>query len=347
MNLRYADHVLAVLLLALLGLGSLLVLWPFLSPLAWSVILVSSTWGAFAWFDRLLGRRRLLSASLMTLWVTLVVLVPVITLAFALSDDMAALSQMISNWVREGLPDAPDWLANLPLIGPSVHRYWQQFAHDGQKLTQELAKLAAPAQNIAIVAGRVVGRGVVDIAISVFLAFFLYLHGEELARRVVYALGRLGGEQAPQLLGLTRGTVTGVIYGVLGTALAQGILAAIGLVVAGVPGAVLLGGTTFLLSVIPIGPPLVWGGAAFWLFQQGEPNWGVFMLGWGFFVVSMVDNFIKPLIISRGSSLPFAVVFLGVLGGVLAFGVIGAFLGPALLAVGFRLLSDWSAGERL
>ena len=121
--------------------------------------------------------------------------------------------------------------------------------------------------------------------------------------------------------------------------------ALIGFLIVGVPGAVLLGAATFLLSVVPVGPPLVWGGAAFWLFQQGEPMWAVFMAAWGFFVVSTVDNFIKPFIISRGAKLPFAVVFLGVLGGVLAFGVIGAFLGPALLAVGFRLLNEWSASQ--
>jgi predicted PurR-regulated permease PerM len=144
------------------------------------------------------------------------------------------------------------------------------------------------------------------------------------------------------LLGIMHDTVSGVIYGILGTGLAQGVLAAIGFVIAGVPGAVLLGGATFFLSVVPVGPPLVWGGAAIWLFQQGQPGWAVFVAIWGFFVVSTVDNVIKPFIISRGANLPFAIVFLGVLGGVLAFGVIGAFLGPTLLAVGYRLSTEWT-----
>ena len=124
--------------------------------------------------------------------------------------------------------------------------------------------------------------------------------------------------------------------------LAQGVLAAIGFAIAGVPGAVLLGVATFFLSVVPVGPPLVWGGAALWLFQQGLPGWAAFVAAWGFLVVSTVDNVIKPFIISRGASLPFAIVFLGVLGGVLAFGVIGVFLGPTLLAVGYRLALEWT-----
>ncbi|MEN9905320.1 MAG: hypothetical protein RLZZ555_1885 [Pseudomonadota bacterium] len=343
MNTRLSDRALGVLSLTLLGLGCLLVLWPFLTSLAWAAILASSSWGAFAWLDRLLGGRRALSASLMTLLVTVVVLLPMVVLAMALSGNISELGHSINSLVSEGLPDPPAWLASLPLVGHALLRYWEQFAHNGQRLMQELAKLAEPAQDFALDAGSLVGRGVIDIALSVFLAFFLYLHGEALARRVSYALERLSGERAAYLLSLTRGTINGVIYGVLGTALAQAVLAAIGLAIAGVPGAVLLGAATFLLSVVPVGPPLVWGGAAFWLFQQGEPMWALFMAGWGFFVVSTVDNFIKPFIISRGAKLPFAVVFMGVLGGVLAFGVIGAFLGPALLAVGFRLISEWSA----
>ena len=345
MSPRIADRVLAVLSLTLLGIGCLFVLWPFLTSLAWAAILVSSSWGAFYRLDRLLGGRRALSASLMTLLVTVVVLMPVVTLSVALSDNIAELGRSIGELVREGLPDAPSWLARLPLVGGALLNYWLQFAHNGDRLIEELTKLAEPAQDFALGAGRLAGRGVIDVALSVFLAFFLYLHGEALARRVLFALERLSGARAVYLLELTRGTVSGVIYGVLGTALAQGVLASIGLAIAGVPGAVLLGAATFLLSVVPVGPPLVWGGAAFWLFQQGDPMWAVFMASWGFFVVSTVDNFIKPFIISRGAKLPFAVVFLGVLGGVLAFGVIGAFLGPALLAVGFRLMNEWSASD--
>ena len=238
-------------------------------------------------------------------------------------------------------------------MGQPIHDYWQQFAHDGQRLTAELEKLAKPAQGAALAAGRVVGAGVLDMGLSVFLAFFFFLHGEALAGRLRVLLKRVTGVRAAYLLGIARSTVTGVIYGILGTGLAQGVLATIGFAVAGVPGAVLLGVATFFLSVVPVGPPLVWGGAAIWLFRQdqpewalfqgGEPGWAAFVAAWGFFLVSTVDNVIKPFIISRGANLPFAVVFLGVLGGLLAFGVIGAFLGPTLLAVGYRLATEWTA----
>jgi predicted PurR-regulated permease PerM len=137
-----------------------------------------------------------------------------------------------------------------------------------------------------------------------------------------------------------------VVYGILGTALAQGILAGMGLWISGVPAPLLLGLLTFFLSLIPMGPPLVWIPATLWLFYRGDPGWGVFMGMWGAVIVSGVDNLLKPYLISRGSNLPFVLVFLGVFGGVIAFGFIGIFLGPTLLAVGYALLQDWSAQKK-
>lgn len=335
-----SDRVLAVIALALLAAGCVLVLWPFLTALIWAAILASTSWPLFLWLNRKVGNRRTLTAALMTVLGTVALLGPIVAVALAQVDNMAELTRAAATISKEGLPDAPVWLANLPLVGPTLHSYWQQFAHNGHRLIDELSK---PAQAAALSGGRVLGRGVLDMALAVFLTFFFFVHGETLSARLRIAMERLTGARASYLLEIAHGTVSGVIYGVLGTALAQGVLAAIGFAIAGVPGAVLLGAVTFFLSVVPIGPPLVWGGAAFWLFRQDQPGWAVFVIAWGFFLVSTVDNIIKPFIISRGASLPFAIVFLGVLGGVLAFGVIGAFLGPTLLAVGYRLTLEWTA----
>jgi predicted PurR-regulated permease PerM len=108
----------------------------------------------------------------------------------------------------------------------------------------------------------------------------------------------------------------------------------------------LLSVATFLLSLVPVGPPLIWGGATIWLFNEGSTGWAVFMCVWGMFVISGVDNVVKPMLISRGSSLPFLLVLLGVMGGVLAFGFVGLFIGPTLLAVGLGLLRNWTGGRQ-
>jgi len=341
-----SDQMLAAVALILLGAGCALVLWPFLTALIWAAILVSTSWPVFLALDRLLGKRRTLAASLMTLLVTLALFGPVVAAALALADDVAALARAATALFDNGLPDAPAWLTSLPLVGQAIHDYWQALAHDGQRLVDTLQQFVEPAQAAALAGGRLMGKGVLDIGLSVFLAFFFFLYGEALAARLRTTLEHLAGSRAVYLLGIARGTVTGVVYGILGTALAQGVLAAIGFAIAGVPGAVLLGVATFFLSVVPVGPPIIWGGAAIWLFQQGQLGWAIFVVVWGFFLISAVDNVIKPFIISRGARLPFAIVFLGVLGGVLAFGVIGAFLGPTLLAVGYSLALEWTTLDK-
>jgi predicted PurR-regulated permease PerM len=134
-----------------------------------------------------------------------------------------------------------------------------------------------------------------------------------------------------------------VIYGILGTAVVQALVAGLGFWIAGVPGAVLLAVLTFFFAVVPFGPPLIWLPASFWLFAQNEPGYGVFMLLWGFLGISSVDNFLRPFLISQGNKMPFALIFCGVIGGALAFGLVGVFMGPTLLAVTFRLIKEWSS----
>ena len=180
------------------------------------------------------------------------------------------------------------------------------------------------------------------MSLAVFVCFFFYRDGIALVRFLNMAMDRVIGIHVENILGIINNTVRSVMYGLLGTALAQGIVATVGFVIAGVPAALLLGVVTSLLSLVPVGPPLIWGGVAIWLFYQGTVGWGIFMLLWGFFFVSGVDNVVKPMLISRGSSLPFVLVLFGVMGGVLAFGFVGVFIGPTLLAVGLNLIHEWT-----
>jgi predicted PurR-regulated permease PerM len=148
------------------------------------------------------------------------------------------------------------------------------------------------------------------------------------------------------LLNVAGSTTKSVVYGIIGTAIAQAAMAAIGFWIAGVPGALLLGFLTFVLSLVPGGPPFVWVPVTIWLLYTDQPGWALFMAIWGFISISGIDNIIRPYLISRESRLPLLLVFLGVIGGVLAFGFIGIFLGPTLLALGFTLLMEWTVGGR-
>lgn len=214
---------------------------------------------------------------------------------------------------------------------------------DSPHIVMLIGKILVWAKSGLITAGLAVGQGVTQVLLSAFLAFFLLRDAPELSERLAVAVERLAGERGRHLIHVAGTTVRGVIFGILGTALAQALVAWLGFWIAGVPGAVLLAVLTFFFAVIPFGPPLIWVPAAFWLFAQNETGWALFMLIWGALAISSVDNLLRPFLISHGSKMPFVLIFVGVIGGALAFGLVGVFLGPTLLAVAFRLIAEWSA----
>jgi predicted PurR-regulated permease PerM len=206
-----------------------------------------------------------------------------------------------------------------------------------------LGRFLVWARSGLIAVGLAVGQGVTQILLSAFLAFFLLRDAAVLSERLSIAVDRLAGGRGKHLLKVAGDTVRGVIYGILGTAIAQALVAGLGFWIAGVPGAVLLSVLTFFFAVIPFGPPMIWVPASLWLFAQDKPGFGIFLALWGLLAISSVDNFLRPYLISQGSKMPFILIFCGVIGGALAFGLVGVFLGPTLLAVGFRLIEEWSS----
>jgi predicted PurR-regulated permease PerM len=339
------DRLIGLAILIALVVGCLLVLRPFVTALLWAVILTYSMWPLYARVKDMTGGRSTLAALLMILAIALCLVVPFVIVVASLADNASQLIDALRRLFEQGLPEPPQWLRDLPLVGDRLATYWGGLVHDHDRLVEALRGTLGAARTVFLAAGRYMGTGVLQLILSVLVAFFLFRDGEAAASRVQRAASRIAGPGARYLLEVAGQTVHSVVYGILGTALAQGVLAGIGFRIAGVPGASLLGLATFFLSVLPIGPPLVWGAATIWLYLQGAMGWAVFMALWGLFVVSAVDNFLKPFIISRGSSLSFILVFLGVMGGVLVFSFIGVFLGPTLLAVGYRVLDEWMAGE--
>lgn len=208
-----------------------------------------------------------------------------------------------------------------------------------------LGRFLSWARTWLLSAAKAVGQGVTQVLISAFLAFFLLRDAPELSQRLAVAVERLAGSRGRHLTKVAGDTVRGVIYGILGTAIVQALVAGFGFWIADVPGAVLLSVVTFFFAVLPFGPPLIWLPAALWLFAQDRTGYGVFMLLWGVLAISSVDNFLRPYLISQGSKMPFALIFCGVIGGALAFGLVGVFMGPTLLAVAFRLIDEWSCGR--
>lgn len=276
----------------------------------------------------------------MALGMIVVMLLPFVIVGATLADNVEDLTTSAKAWVAAGPPAPPAWLAKVPVVGQQVAERWQVLATDHAKLLEAAKRFIEPVASLLLLASVALGGGLVQLALSIFIAFFLFRDGLAIGERVTAAVQRIGGERGTHLLEVAGNTVRGVVYGILGTGLLQALMAGIGFLIAGVPGAALLALLTFFLSVVPVGPPLVWLPAALWLFSQGKTGWGVFLLIWGV-VVSSVDNVVKPWLISQGSDLPFILIFFGVLGGALVFGFIGVFIGPTLLAVGYRLVEEW------
>lgn len=336
-----------ILLLALLGAG-LWVMAPFISALLWGAILAFASWPLMRLLTRVLGGRETLAASLLTAVWILVVALPLVWLGFNLADHIRDATAFIRDVQVDGLPDAPDWLGNIPLVGERLVRWWDSMDQQGAALLASIKPHLGQVGNWFLARSAQIGSGALELTLSLVFVFFFYRDGPRLAAFVLRLLQRLMGDRAEYYLDLVAGTVQRVVNGVIGTAAAQGLLALIGFLIAGVPGAIVLGLVTFMLSLIPMGPPLAWIPATGWLVWKGEYGMAVFLGLWGTFIISGVDNVLKPYLISRGGNLPLVIVLLGVFGGLLAFGFIGLFIGPTLLAVGYSLLLDWSrnAGQQ-
>jgi predicted PurR-regulated permease PerM len=316
---------------------------PFVSAILWAVVLCVSSWPLYTKMLGWFGNRRSLVAAIMGLAMILIVLLPFVIVGVSIGENVKDFTAKFKEWSEGGPPPAPAWLDKIPVVGHKATEQWQAITADTAKLRFQAGELLERITPKLLKGGLVVATGLMQLALSVFIAFFLFRDGGWLGERVTVAVGRIAGERGQRMLNMAAGTIRGVVYGVLGTALAQGIATGIGLLIAGVPNVALLSLLAFFSSVIPVvGPALIWLPAALWLFSKGATTWGVFLLIWGV-VVNNIDNFLKPYLISKGSDMPFILIFFGVLGGAMAFGFIGVFLGPTLLAVGYRLVVEWNA----
>lgn len=322
-----------------------LVLKPFLTATLFAAVVCVSTWPLYLRLLHKMKGRQNVAALIMSFSLSLLVIFPIALIAYNMADNVTHIYNRISLAVEHGPVTPPAWLDEIPIIGDSINQYWQLLATSQTDLDALIKRLLEPAKNFLLAGGIFLGQGVMEMSLAAFISFFLYRDGQTLVRFLNLALDRIAGIHTENLLGIVNGTVRSVMYGLLGTALAQGVVATIGFAIAGIPAALLLGVITALLSLIPIGPPLIWISAALWLFYEGTIGWGIFMLLWGFFLISSVDNIVKPMLIGHGSNLPFILVLFGVMGGVTAFGFVGVFIGPTLLAVAFSLLKEWSVRD--
>jgi predicted PurR-regulated permease PerM len=328
---------------AVLAVICLFIVRPFASAALWAAILSYSAWPMCARLERITGGRRSLAALVSVLLLAAMFVTPFAIVGATLRGNLSDLI-VATRRLEHAIPTAaPQWLAAIPVLGQRAAEYWNNVAAGRSALLENTRKLLPTAVSIAFEGGKMLAAGTIQIALSLLIAFFFFRDGDVLAERLEVMIGRIGADTGRHLLAVAGETIDAVVRGVLGTALVQGVLAGIGFLIAGVPGAAFLGFVTFLVSVLPGGPPLVAAPAALWLYLRGWLGWAIFIMIWGL-MVGAIDNVVKPLLIGRGSAAPIIIIMLGVIGGALAFGLIGVFIGPTLLAVAYTLLDEWSSG---
>ena len=336
-----------IALVGFLIIGCFQVLSPFLGAILLAFVLWLTTWPAYR--RHILARirkRKSLAALIATSLLLSLLIIPTFLLALTFAKSFDQLIVFVRPYLESGLPQsAPEWFAHIPWVGDDLIQFWQERAANREELREELNNLLrmaiTPARKLAIQSGTMIANGLVQLALVFFILFFLYRDGEMLAHRLEIAAKKLGGNLGLTMLNRVYDTVNAVMLGIVGTAAAQAAIALIGFLIAGVPAPVPLAFATFLLSMIPVGPPIVWGGAALWLYFNASMGWCIFMIFYGVGIISSVDNFLKPFLMARGAGLSLLIVALGVFGGILVFGFIGIFLGPVLLALGQMLLQYW------
>ena len=348
MSLTTTDHLadlarvtLSVLFIGVLLAGSLWVLAPFLGALIWATMIVVATWPMLLRLERTFGGRRGPAVAVLSLGLLALLIVPLVVAIDAVLGQTDALIALVERLPTVTLPAAPAWLDQIPLAGDRLVAAWNRLAAAG--LTDLLAQVQPYARDAASWLAQHAGgfaMVILHFILIVILTAVLYSGGESWAHWMQRFGHRLADEQGERMVVLAGGAIRGVAMGVVVTALIQTVLSGIGLVIAGVPFAGVLTAIIFALCIAQLGPILVLLGATAWAYYALGPGWGTFMLVWSL-VVGLMDNFVRPVLIRRGADLPLLLIFAGVIGGLVAFGIVGIFVGPVVLAVTFTLLDDW------
>ncbi len=316
---------------------------PFLSAVIWAVILAVSAWPSFVRVTAVLGSRRRLASALFAVVGIVILVLPLVAAGLSATRHAPSVMQAIDYVEENGVPDPPDAVRRVPLVGPRLYSAWEDLSEQGREvLAQYRGEINATARWLLRRAGTF-GLTILQFALAIIIAALLLARADRACALLRELVRRMGGAGATEFLPVAEHTIRAVSFGVVGTALAEGVLSAIGFVIAGEPAAVLLGCATFLTCLLQAGPGFVFLPAAAWMWWRGETGWAVFILAWHLALVLPVEMFGKPYFISRGTGLPLLLIFVGVVGGLLAFGFIGVFVGATVLAVSYTMLLRWLA----
>ncbi len=330
-----------VLFIGALIISCFFVLRPFLGATIWAAMIVVATWPLLLWLQARLWGRRSLAVTVMTLALLLLFVVPLTVAVASVAGNSEKIVETARVLLATAIPSMPDWLRKVPLVGERLSSLWMQALALGLGgVFEQLKPYLADVSKWVVGGAGTVGNLLVQFLLTLLIAALMYADGENAANAIKRFGHRLGGERGEGAVTLAGQAIRGVALGVGVTAVVQSVLAGIGLAIAGIPAAALLTAVIFVLCIAQLGPIFVLLPATLWLFYQDATGWGIFLAVWTL-VVGSLDNVLRPVLIRRGADLPLLLIFSGVIGGLLAFGLVGIFVGPVVLAVAYRLSGAW------
>lgn len=340
------QRLLAITLLVILIALCFKVIKFFIVPALWGAILAYVTFPIYTFFHTKVRLSHGFSAFLMTFSISLMIGIPLILGVFFLQQEVVSFVGMAIRNIQAGYVDLPEQIKNLPVIGQTIKNTLWEINQNPETTLETVRSWVQSHLYYGKVAFDAVLKNLAKLGMMLMTLFFFYRDGTSLVRQIRQALRNIIGNRIDDYINSVGATTQAVVYGIGLTALAQAILAGIGYAFAGVPNPILLSILTFVIALIPFGTPFAWGGVAVWLLTQGQTAEGIGLAIWGLLVISWVDNLIRPIVISGATKIPFIIIFIGVLGGLTAFGFVGLFIGPVLLAIMLAVWREWISQHR-
>jgi predicted PurR-regulated permease PerM len=341
---KQIEQIAVLSIIALLFIGGIVMVFPFLRAILWAIVFGVTIWPFFTRVEKAFGGRTTLTAAVVTLILALIFFLPLVYVGSKLVSQASIAFDYAQGWMENGLGPPPLWLKGLPFVGERLEGTWREIGQDTPKLIEMVKPHLKILLASIISAGAGMARIVLTAILSLIIFFFILKEGRSIRISLEKMAVRLGGEKGRHLLFVAGSAMRSVVYGLLVSAIVQGIMAIFGLWISGVPSPVFIGTVAGFFGLIPIGLiQLILLPAAGWLIFKGQIGWGIFLAIWSFTVIGNIDNVIRPMLISRGTKIPFLVVLLGVLGGLATGGIIGLFVGATLLSVVYTMLKEWMA----
>ena len=335
------QRLLAITLLIVLFILCFQVVHFFIVPALWAAILAYVTFPIYTFFHKKVRFSSGFSAAIMTVSISLLIGIPLIVGLFILQQEALGLITNFIYRVKVGYLDVPDSLKELPIIGQQIKDILWKINKDPAGTLDAFRTWIQSHLYYGKIALDVVFSSLAKLGMALMTLFFFYRDGTSLIRQIRQALRNIIGNRIDGYIDSVGSTTRAVVYGIGLTALAQALLAGVGYYFAGAPSPILLTIVTFFVALIPFGTPFAWGAVSVWLLSQGYNVEGIGLALWGILVISWVDNLIRPIVISGATKIPFIIIFIGVLGGLTAFGFVGLFIGPVVLAIGLAVWREW------